>query len=116
MGENYRFMGPYGSDYRACTVASECIIVIFPSYSALLMLNNSNRMEKSWMACHWAEEEGISFREAERVVESELFLNEYSQWGLGTPHWAVILHEMFLHHQSMGAEGGRMYVPPRLPK
>ena len=81
---------------------SKCIIIIFPSYLALLTLNYGNRMEKSQMACHWVEEEGISFREAERVVELELFLNEYSQWGLGTPHRLVILHEMFLHAEAWG--------------
>ena len=102
MGENCRFMGPYGSDYGACAVASKCIIVIFPSYSALLTLNYGDRMEKSQMAHCWVEEEGISFREVDRVVESVLFLNEYSWWGLGTPHWSVILHEMFLHAEARG--------------
>ena len=54
-------------------------------------------MEKSREAHDKAEEEGLSFREAERVMESELFLDKYPQWGLGTPHQLVILHEMFLH-------------------
>ena len=35
-------------------------------------------------------------------MESELFLNEYSQWDLGTPHRSVILHEMFLHAKAWG--------------
>ena len=78
MGEDFGFIGPYRSNYGACAVASKCIIVIFLSYSALLTLNYGDRMEKSQMAHHWAEEEGLSFREVERVVESELFLNEYS--------------------------------------
>ena len=54
-------------------------------------------MEKSRMACHWAEEEGLSIREAERAVKSEMFLDEYPWRELGTPHQTVILHEMFLH-------------------
>ena len=95
-------MGPYGSNYGACAVVSKCIIVIFPSYSALLMLNYGDRMEKSQMAHCRAEEEGLSFREAERIMELELFPNEYSWWGLGTPHWLVILHEMFLHAKAWG--------------
>ena len=66
------------------------------------MLNYGDRMEKSWMACCWAEEEGLSFREAERVVELELFLDEYPWWGPGTPHQSVILHEMFLHAKVQG--------------
>ena len=49
-----------------------------------------------------AEQEGLSFREAERVVETNLFLDEYPQWNIGSPHWSVILHEMFLHAASQG--------------
>ena len=47
-----------------------------------------------------AEQEGLSFREAEQVVETELFLDEYPQWNIGSPHQSVILHEMFLHATS----------------
>ena len=49
-----------------------------------------------------AEQEGLSFREAERVVETELFLDEYHWWNIGSPHQSVILHEMFLHAASEG--------------
>ena len=59
-------------------------------------------MEKSHVACCWAEEEGLSIREAERVIKSEMFLDEYPWWELGTPHWTVILHEMFLHAMEQG--------------
>ena len=31
-----------------------------------------------------------------------LFLDEYPQWELGTPHQSVILHEMFLHAAERG--------------
>ena len=93
---------PYENDYKVCVVASKHIIVVFPSYSALLTLRHGDRMEKSSVACHRAEEEGLSFREAERVVKSELFLDEYPWWSLGTPHWTVILHEMFLHTAGWG--------------
>ena len=48
-------------------------------------------MERSWVARERAKEEGISFRESEWLVDSELFLDEYPQWGLGTPHWLVVL-------------------------
>ena len=54
-------------------------------------------MEKSCMAHHRPEEEGLTIREAERVVESEMFLDEYPWWELRTPHQTVILHKMFLH-------------------
>ena len=75
----------YQNNCRVCVVASKHIIVVFPSYSALLMLEYGDRMEKSQVAHCQAEEVGLSFREAERVIESELFLDEYPQWGLGTP-------------------------------
>ena len=34
-------------------------------------------MEKTLEACHMAEQVGLSYREAEQVVESDLFLDEY---------------------------------------
>ena len=49
-----------------------------------------------------AEQEGLSFREAEQVVETELFLDEYHRWNIGSPHQSVILHKMFLHAASQG--------------
>ena len=54
------------------------------------------------MAWERAEEEGISIRESEQMVDSELFLDEYPQWGLGTPHQLVVLHKMFLHAAGWG--------------
>ena len=70
------------------------------SYLALLALNYGDRMEKTQEACYMAEQAGLSYREAEWVVESDLFLDEYPQWDLGSPHRSVILHEMFLHAES----------------
>ena len=120
MLENCRFMScqetSSGNNCRVCVVASKHIIVVFPSYLALLMLEYGDRMEKSQVAHRWVEEEGLSFREAERVIESELFLDEYPWWSLGTPHWLVILHEMFLHAAGQGQKEARTYVPLRLPK
>ena len=78
------------------------IINVFVSYLALLTLEYGDRMEKSWVTHCWVEEEGLSFRETERVIESKLFLDKYPLWGLGTPHWSVILHEMFLHAAGWG--------------
>ena len=54
-------------------------------------------MERGHVAQERAKEEGISFRESEQMVDSELFLDEYPRWGLGTPHRSVVLHKMFLH-------------------
>ena len=68
---------PYENNCRVCVVASKHIIVVFPSYLALLTLEYGDRMEKSWVTHHRAEEEGLSIREAERVIESKLFLDKY---------------------------------------
>ena len=57
-------------------------------------------MEISQEAHRTAEQEGLFFREAEQVVEIELFLNEYPHWNIWSPHRSVILHEMFLHTAS----------------
>ena len=54
------------------------------------------------MAWERAGETGISIQESERQVDLELFLDEYPQWGLGTPHQSVVLHEMFLHTAEWG--------------
>ena len=50
---------------KTYTVASQSIIVIFFSYTTLLTLTYGSRMEKTWEACCMAEQEGLSFREAE---------------------------------------------------
>ena len=63
----------------------------------LLILKYGSRMELTQEAHLRAEQEGISFREAQCIVESDLFLDEYPRWDLGTLHWPIILHEMFLH-------------------
>ena len=84
MGGNVRKLGVpvllrdlYESYYRVCAIASKHIFVVFSSYSGLLLLEYVDRMEKTRVACCRAEEEGVSFREAERVIESKLFLDGY---------------------------------------
>ena len=109
MGGNVRKLGvpvlsrdSYGDYNRVCIVASKHLFVVFSSYSALMTLEYGDRMEKTWVLCHRVEEEGLSYREAERVIESEPFLDKYPRWGLGTPHRSVILHEVFLHAAGRG--------------
>ena len=84
------------------TVASKYIIIVFSSYMTLLTLTYGDRMEKTWEAHCRAEQEGLSFREAERVVEMELFLDKYPHWNMGSPHQSVTPQEMFLHTASRG--------------
>ena len=91
--------GFYERNCKICIVEGKCIIIFF-SYMALLTLNYGGRMEKTQEAHLMVEREGLSYREAKRVVESNLFLDEYPRWNLGSPHRSVILHEMFLHAES----------------
>ena len=42
-------------------------------------------MERVRVAHKCAKETGMSYRESERVIDSELFLDKYPRWGLGTP-------------------------------
>ena len=73
-----------------------------PSYLILLTLHYGGQIERTWVARERANEEGISIRESEQMVDLELFLDEYPWWGLGTPHWLVVLHELFLHAAGQG--------------
>ena len=73
-----------------------------PSYSTLLNLHYRGHIERSLVAWEKAREKGISVPESKRQVDLELFLDEYPRWGLGTPHWSVVLHKMFLHAAEQG--------------
>ena len=73
-----------------------------PSYLTLLELHYGNCIQRSWVAQERAREKGISVWELERQVDLELFLDEYCHWGLGIPHWLIVLHEMFLHTAEWG--------------
>ena len=72
------------------------------SYITLLSLRYGDRVQKTWAAWDQAEEDDISIREAECQIDIRLFLDEYPRWELGTPHRAIILHEMFLHATNRG--------------
>ena len=87
---------------RPMSLRVNLLLLFFFSYTALLMLVYGDRMEKTREACRMAEQAGLSYREAKWVVESDLFLDEYPRWDLGSPHRSVILHEMFLHAESRG--------------
>ena len=62
------------------------------------------------MAWEWVKEMGISIREAKCQIDIGLFLDEYPQWELGTPHQSVILHDMFLHAADRGQKKAECMV------
>ena len=80
------------------------------SYMPLLPLQYGNRVQRTWAAWNHAEENDILIREAEPQIDIRLFLDEYPQWELGTPHQSVFLHEMFLHATDRGWKEGECMV------
>ena len=68
----------------------------------LLSLRYGDRVQKTQAAQDFAEENNTSICEAECQIDIGLFLDEYPRWELGTPHRAIILHEMFLHAADRG--------------
>ena len=65
------------------------------------------RVQRTQAAWDFAKENDTSIREAECQIDIGLFLDEYPQWGLGTPHLgggvqSIILHVMFLHAAERG--------------
>ena len=69
-------------------------------------------MNKSQTAREQAIEVGLSLREAEWRLDTELFLDEYPRWELGAPHCSVIFHVMFLTCYWVRVErGGEVHLP-----
>ena len=101
--EDLRIRPHEGFDIKyGCRLSIKQMYPYLLSYLMLLELHYGGHMQRSWVAQERAGETGISIRESERQVDIELFLDEYPQWGLGTPHWSVVLHEMFLHVAKWG--------------
>ena len=46
----------------------------------------------------------------EHQIDIGLILDEYPRWELGTPHRAIILHEMFLHAANQGQKEAEQMV------
>ena len=98
------------------TFASKYIIVVFSSYTTLLMLTYGDRMEKTWEAHRKAEWEGLSFWEAKRVVEMELFLGRVPSLEHGVPTPICYSTRNVLACCILREERGRTYVPLGSPR
>ena len=97
------------------TVVSKPTALVFSSYMTLLILKYGSRMEFTQEAHLRVEQEGISFREAQCIVESDLFLDEYPLVGFGDPTSARNSPRNVPACRGQRTEGGRMHVPPRPP-
>ena len=53
---------------------------------------------------------GVSIREAECQLDTELFLDEYPQRDIEGPHCPIILHSMFLHAAEEGQKEVERFI------
>ena len=67
------------------------------SYHELMVAKYGCKKEKSQEAKRRSTEEWKPMQEMERAVDVDLFLEAQEQWAKDSPHWLIILHEMFLH-------------------
>ena len=67
------------------------------SYLQLMVAKYGCKREKSREAKQRYAEEQKPIQEMERAVDVDLFLEAQEQWAKDSPHWLIILHEMFLH-------------------
>ena len=80
------------------------------SYHELMVAKYGCKREKSQEAKWRSAEEQKPMREMERAVDVDLFLEAQEQWAKDSPHWLVILHEMFLHAAYEGQKEAEQVV------
>ena len=80
------------------------------SYHKLMVAKYGCKKEKSQEAKQRSTEEQKPMREMERAVDVDLFLEAQEQWAKDSPHWLIILHEMFLHAAYEGQKEAEQVV------
>ena len=76
----------------------------------LLELHYGSKMQKSQATREQVREVGMSIREAEHQLDTELFLDKYPRWDIKGPHCPIILHSMFLHATGEGQKGADRFI------
>ena len=64
--------------------------------------NHKSKRDKAAAAKGQAAQEGWSVRETERIMDVDLFLEGQAKWEEDSPHWLVMLYEMFRHATDEG--------------
>ena len=72
------------------------------SYHGLLELWYGDKRKKTLTAKEWASREGLSIREMEQCMDTEMFLDKYPHWEAEGLHHPLILQEMFLQAIHLG--------------
>ena len=61
-----------------------------------------SKRDKAVAAKGQAAKECLPVRETERMMDVELFLEGQTKWEEDSPHWLVMLYEMFKHAAAKG--------------
>ena len=61
-----------------------------------------SKRDKAIATNGWVAREGQPVREAERIMDVELFLEGQTKWEEDSPPWLVMLYEMFKHAANEG--------------
>ena len=61
-----------------------------------------SKRDKAIATKGWAAKEGLSVREAERVMDIVLFLEGQTKWGADSSHCLMMLYKMFHHAADEG--------------
>ena len=106
---------------HGCTVSdAQCCF----SYHALFDLKYDHRVRKTTVAKRWVTEKNISVQEAERHLDTQLFLDEIPKWQPGGPHSSLLYQMMLTHakavrlreyHQGI-CQGNQQPSPDRSPQ
>ena len=69
-----------------------------------------SKRDKAAAAKRQAAREGQSVQEIKRMMDMELFLEGQTKWEEHSPHWLVMLYEMFKHVTDEGEKGAEQIV------
>ena len=71
-------------------------------YHRLMVKKYRSKRDKAAATKGWADQEGWSVREAERVMDIELFLEGQARWERDSPYHLAMRYEMFRHATNEG--------------
>ena len=77
---------------------------IFYRYHRLMVKKYKSKRGKAVAAKGQAAWEGQSVWQTERMMDVELFLEGQTKWEEDSPHWLVMLYEMFRHSAEKGGK------------
>ena len=83
---------------------------VFYRYHRLMVKRYRSKRDKAATTKGWAAREGQSIQETESMMDLELFLEGQTKWEEDSPHWLVMLYEMFKHTANEGQKEAERMV------